>query len=166
MIDNGCSLEQTLQMMQERCKNCNVLTPMLCLDHCETWKIKKELRETDKVLSENNHRLKLLNAIKNRRRLAILDQLKKRSVSLRTLQQRLRKRGFHHSRNTILEYLTPLLETGLVKESNERFSLTLYGRKIQDAVIKHEFLPRVGGLEVLLLRGRLSGLAVVLQNRV
>ncbi len=161
MIDNGCSLEQALQMMQERCKNCNVLTQMLCVDYCETWKIKKELREAGKVLSESNHPLKLLNAIKNPRRLAMLAELKKRSLSLRTLQKRLRKRGFHHSQNTIVDYLTALLETGLVKESNERFSLTLYGRKIQDSVIKHNFAGQLpthsSGYEEAILRALLRG---------
>jgi DNA-binding PadR family transcriptional regulator len=161
MIDDGCTLEQTLHLMEERCKNCNVLTPMLCVDQCETWKIKKELRETDKTLAESNHRLKLLNTIKNTRRLAILSDLEKRSLSLETLQKRLRKHGFRHSQDTILGYLRPLLETGLVKESDGRFSLTLYGRKIHDSVTKHDFAGRLpthsSGYEEAILRNLLSG---------
>ena len=72
MIDDGCTLGQTLQVMEERCKSCSAISPMMCVDQCETWKVKKELRETSLVLSEMGHGLKLLNAIKNERRLTML----------------------------------------------------------------------------------------------
>ncbi len=65
MVDTGCTLEQTLHVMEERCKGCSVVTPMMCVEQCETWRVKRELRETSKVLSEDDHRLELLNAIKN-----------------------------------------------------------------------------------------------------
>jgi len=87
MVDDGCSLEQTLQMMEERCKSCSVISPMSCVEHCETWKVKKELRETNKFLIEGNHGFKLLNAIKNKRRLAILGILHERSLVLDDLQK-------------------------------------------------------------------------------
>ncbi|MCK4476923.1 hypothetical protein KAU88_00125 [Candidatus Bathyarchaeota archaeon] len=139
MVDDGCSLEQTLQMMEERCKSCSVISLMSCVEHCETWKVKKELRETNKFLSEDNHGLKLLNAIKNKRRLAILGILHERSLVFDDLQKKLRNHGFHHSQKIIDDYLKPLFKAGLVKERNKRFGLTLYGRKIHDAMIRHCF---------------------------
>lgn len=161
MVDTGCTLEQTLHVMEERCKGCSVISPMLCVEQCETWRVKRELRETGKVLSEDDHRLKLLNAIKNERRLAILDILWEKPSSLKGLQQKLKSHNFHHSQKTIREYLKPLLKTGLVKEHNKRFQLTLYGRKVQDAVIKHGFAGKLpihsGGYEEKILRKLLDG---------
>ncbi len=143
MVDTGCTLEQTLHVMEERCKGCSVVTPMMCVEQCETWRVKRELRETSKVLSEDDHRLELLNAIKNERRLAILDILWEHPSSLEGLQQKLKSHKFYHSQKTIREYLKPLLKAGLVKEHGKRFHLTLYGRKMQDAVIKHGFAGKL-----------------------
>lgn len=161
MVDDGCTLEQTLQIMEERCKNCNILSPMSCVEQCKTWEIKNELRETNRVLSEDDHGLKLLNAIKNKRRLVILEVLYERPLSLDDLQEKLRSRKFCHSQKTIGDYLKPLFKAGLVKESDKRLGLTLYGRKIRDAVVKHSFAGQLpihsGGHEERILRSLLSG---------
>lgn len=161
MIDDGCSLGQTLQVMKERCKSCNVVSPMLCVEQCETWRVKRELQETSKVLAKNNHGLKLLNAIKNNRRLTILAILWERPSSLDGLQRKLKTRGFHHSRKTIIEYLKPLLKAGLVKRSSNRFWLTLYGRKVHNAVARHGFAGQLpihsSGYEEKILRCLLDG---------
>lgn len=138
MADDGCTLEQTLHVMEERCKACNVVSPMVCVDQCATWRVKNEIRQVNRFLSEANHGVKLLNAIKNRRRLAILDILE-RELSLGGLQKNLRNYEFNHSKKTIVEYLKPLLEAGLVKESHKRFRLTLYGRKVRNAITRHGF---------------------------
>lgn len=161
MVDDGCTLGQALQVMEERCKGCSVVSPMLCVEQCETWKVKKELRETTRILSEAHHGLDLLNAVKNKRRLTILDILWKGMLSFDDLQSRLRKMGFSYSQGTIGEYLKPLLQAGLVKENGNRFGLTLYGRKVHDAMIKHGFagwLPiHSEGYEERILRSLLDG---------
>lgn len=161
MVDDGCTFGQTLHVVEERCKSCSVVSPMFCVDQCETWKVKRELRETGKVLSEGDHGVRLLNAIKNRRRLALLGVLWERPLSLEGLQKKLRSCGFCHSRKTVSEYLKPLLKAGLVKRSGGRFGLTLYGRKVHDAVVRHGFsgdLPvHSGGYEERILRGLLDG---------
>jgi DNA-binding HxlR family transcriptional regulator len=161
MVDDGCTFEQTLHVMEERCKTCSVVSPMFCVDQCETWKVKKELRETNKVLSKDDHGIKLLNALKNQRRLALLDVLWEKSLSLDGLQKKLQSCGFSHSQKTISEYLKPLLKAGLVKESSNRFSLTLYGRKVHDAVAKHSFAGQLpihsNGHEERILKSLLDG---------
>lgn len=161
MIDDGCTLGQTLHTMEERCKGCSVVSPMLCVEQYETWNVKKELREISRVLSEEDHRLRLLNAVKNRRRLAILNVLWGGFFSLEGLQRELGKRGFRHSQKTVNEYLKPLLKAGLVKESGKRFGLTLYGRKVHAAVVRHGFsgeLPgHSEGYEERILRSLLGG---------
>lgn len=161
MVDEGCTLGQTLQVMEERCKSCNVVSPMLCMGQCDTWKVKKELRETTRILSESNHGLKLLNALKNNRRLTMLSILTERPLNLDQLQEGLRKLGYQHSRKTINEYLQPLINAGLVEEHDKRFRLTLYGGKINEAVVKHSFsghLPiHSDGHEETILRSLLDG---------
>jgi predicted transcriptional regulator len=139
MVEEGCTLGQTLQVMEERCKNCSVISPMLCMDQCDTWKVKKELRETTRILSETDHDLRLLNALKNDRRLTMLKTLAERPLTFDQLQGVLRRQDYHHSRKTIRQYLQPLIETGLVEERDKRFRLTLYGGKINEAVVKHSF---------------------------
>jgi len=161
MVDDGCSLGQTLQVMEERCKDCDVVSPMFCVEQCETWKVKKELREISRVISEGNHGLKLLNAIKNKRRLVMLNVLRDRPLPFNMLQKKLMSYGFFHSKKTIGEYLKPLLKAGLVKESGDRFGFTLYGRKVHDAVVRHGFAGQLpvhsDGYEERILRCLLDG---------
>jgi predicted transcriptional regulator len=139
MIDDGCGFHQTFQVMKERCKSCSVISPMFCVDHCETWKVKRELRKISKVLSRESHELELLNALKNERRLAILNLLQEKPLTISNMQVELRNHRFNHSKNIVNEYLRPLSDAGLVKKEGERFQLTLYGRKIHQAVRHHGF---------------------------
>lgn len=139
MIDEGCSLAQTLQIMEEQCKECSIITPLTCVEQCETWRVKRELRETRKKTSKDDHWPQLLNALKNKRRLAILNLLKRHPLSIENLQKRLKDFGYNHSQETIHQYLESLLNTGLIWVLNGKTHLTLYGRKIIDAINKHNF---------------------------
>jgi len=137
MIRDGCTLQQTLQVMKERCKECEPISPLLCVEECETWKVKKELQEINNAISSENHELKLLNAMKNRRRITILQVLGERPILLGDLQKKLGKKGFHHSQKTLSQYLTPLTNAGLIHNSGKRLKLTLYGGKIRDTIAKY-----------------------------
>ncbi|MCW4051582.1 MAG: hypothetical protein NWE78_00040 [Candidatus Bathyarchaeota archaeon] len=139
MIDDGCTLIQTLQVMQERCKDCDPITPMQCTEECETWEVKKELLETNRFVSKRIHEVSLLNAIKNERRLAILQTLNERPLRVEELQKKLKKYGYSHSIRTLNQYLKPLFDAGLIRNGEKRLVLTLYGRKINDLVEKHNF---------------------------
>jgi len=161
MIGDGCSLIQMLRVMEERCKDCSVITPITCMEQCETWKVKKELHETTQMLSRRNHWFILLNALKNRRRLTMLDILRKRPLSTEDLQRKLHDSKYFHSQKTIQQYLKPLVNAGLVRKIDERFGLTLYGQKVFEAVKWHNFegqLPvNSGGNEERILRNLLEG---------
>jgi DNA-binding transcriptional ArsR family regulator/predicted transcriptional regulator len=161
MIDDGCSLEQTLDMMEERCKDCDTISPMLCVEQCGNWSVKKELKETNTLRSENNHRIKLLNAIKNPRRIAMLNVLCEHPLPIESLQKKLRTCGFSHSQDTISAYLKPLTEAGLVKQTGTRIGLTLYGRKVNKAVVRHGFSGQLPihskGQEETILKSLLEG---------
>lgn len=77
---------------------------------------------------------KLLNTLKNKRRLQILDIISKGRHSLTRLQQELEKLEFHHSQNTIAgEYLTPLIDVGLLEKNQEnQYHATLFGYRLNE----------------------------------
>jgi len=123
--------------------------------------MKKELRETRTALSNHNHGHEVLNAVKNERRQAILGILWEGAFSAEGLQTGLRNHGFNHSQKVIYEYLKPLLKACLVKRSGKRFTLTLYGRKIHRAMVRHGFAGQLpansSGHEERILGALLSG---------
>ena len=134
MIDEGCSLEQTLHVMEARCKTCNTVSPLICVEQCGTWKVKRELKDIHRSLERKNHAVTLLNALKNRRRLTILNLLQKQGMKKTQLQKKLKSIGFSHSQEVISQYLKPLLSARLVREDNNKFELTLYGRKVIESI--------------------------------
>jgi len=77
----------------------------------------------------------LLNTIKNRRRLEILEILSNGRHSTVRLQQRLKKLGYCHSRRTIAdEYVNPLIEVGLVEENHNKYHTTSFGCKLDELI--------------------------------
>jgi DNA-binding HxlR family transcriptional regulator len=91
-------------------------------------------------LSRKDHVSKLLNVLKNGRRLKILDALTERPRSVKELQKCLSKRGYQHSRSTISKaYLKPLLDVGLIKREGTKYRLTFYGRNFHDALKEVSF---------------------------
>ncbi len=79
------------------------------------------------------HLLKaVFTSIKNSRRRAILDELNTfQGLSLQQIARNLRKRGYQHSRSTILEYyVNPLLKGKLIERKSEKFKIICLGEKI------------------------------------
>ncbi len=77
----------------------------------------------------------LLNSLKNTRRLRTLELLSAEKATITNLQQKLEKKGFAHSQNTILiEYLLPLEEVGLIEEDQNQYWATDFGTKILELV--------------------------------
>ena len=137
IVNNNENLAEALKQAENYCQNCKVISPMICIQKCEIWKAKNELLEINKILRESNHPSELFNALKNKRRLRIMNVLSKRTYSIRELQDYLKKNGYYHSKRTIInEYLEPLLKVGLGKKYGNRYSLTLYGRKFHDILSK------------------------------
>jgi len=137
IVDNSENLAEVLKQAENYCQSCKVISPMICIQKCEIWKAKNELLKINKILRESNHPCELFNAVKNKRRLKIIDALSERTYSIRELQEYLKKNGYYHSQRTITnEYLKPLLKVGLVKKYGSRYSSTLYGRKFHDILSK------------------------------
>jgi len=162
IVKNSANLVDILKQVEIRCRNCESISPITCVERCEIWKAKNEFLKINTIVSEKNHVLNLFNVVKNKRRLRILDALSKRPHDIKELQDYLKNNGYYHSRHTIIsEYLKPLLKVGLVKEGNNRYRLTLYGRKFHDLVSSFNFqnvLPvRSRCYEEFVLRKLLSG---------
>jgi len=113
---------------------------MICVEHCDVWKVKNEILEIRRIVNQKDHAIRLLNVLKNERRVKILDALVERPCSLKELQECLRKMGHQHSRSTIISaYVKPLLDTGLIKKERARYRLTFYGKSFH-GILKGFFL--------------------------
>ena len=140
MVKNSANLAEILEKAEIYCRNCESTSPITCVERCEIWKAKNEFLKINKIVSEKNYVPNLFNVVKNKRRLRILDALSKHPRGTKELQKYLKNNGYYHSRHTIIsEYLKPLLKAGLVKEGNNRYRLTLYGRKFHDMVSRFNF---------------------------
>jgi len=134
--DRPLSLADLLEPIEKTCKNCEPLAPITCMSGCKTWKLKNELRKLHEKTKDPAFMTNLLNTLKNKRRLQLLDVISKEPHTITLLQHELRKLGFNHSQQTIAqEYLGPLMTAGLADEYQNLYHATLFGRRI-NAVTK------------------------------
>jgi len=129
------SLADVLKESEETCKNCNPLTPTTCVTSCKIWRLKNELRKLCEKVKNSSFMRDLLNALKNKRRLQVLEIISKGRYSLPTLQKELKKLGYHHSQQTIAEeYIAPLTEVGLAEEDQDRYHATVFGHRLTELI--------------------------------
>jgi len=134
IVESSPSLAEIYERVDDYCKTCRTPSPMTCVEECALWKVKNEVLRLNGIVNKDDHLSNLFNAIKSERRLKILDELSQRPSSTKELQEHLKNHGYYHSRQTIDEYIKPLVKAGLAKEEGKRYILTLYGRKIHDVV--------------------------------
>jgi len=138
---------QIIEKVEEKCRNCTVLTPLICATNCENWEIKREFRELYEIMRVPNYMVNLLNALKNERRTQILRILASQKLSLADIQQALKVNGYNHSQETITrEYIAPLIKVGLVERQNGKYCTTIFGSRISEIIqnfkeITHIFPP-------------------------
>ena len=95
--------------------------------------VTKKAKVNMKTESKQNENLRhLFNAIKNRRRLKILQLLSIRPHDLEEIRDNLKDKGFYHSLNTVAKYIEPLIEAGLIRTANNKYTLTSLGKEIQE----------------------------------
>ncbi len=139
-------LAETLTRMQQTCRNCNPTSMLECVTNCSIWRMKNEIKELKKKTQNPTFLLQLLNTLKNKRRVQTLRILCNGRRTADKLQQELRNAGYYHSQGTIEEeYVAPLLKTELASEDHNGYSVTLFGRKIneflKDSPEIGDFLP-------------------------
>jgi len=141
---NHASLVNMLKSIEERCKNCNPLSPITCISECKTWRMKNQFRKINKKMQRPDFAEQLLNTLKNGRRLQILDLISRQGYSLSQLQQKLTSFGYHHSQQTIVEeYINPLVEVGLVQEAQNPYHATVLGCKVNEFAKNFQDLEKV-----------------------
>ena len=122
---------------------------------------RKKIKADTKTANAQNQKLaRLLNAIKNQRRLKILQVLSTEPHDLEEIRVSLKSEGCYHSLNTVAKYIEPLIETGLVRTTSNRYTLTSLGKQIQGIVSGHEpvaFSPHSNCYEELCVQALSSG---------
>jgi len=87
----------------------------------------------------------VLNSVKNPRRRAILLILKEyNALNLEAIQDKLKSKGFYHSKSTIeMCYLVPLIRAKLVVKRGQLYSLSSLGEKILTEIEGFEWPPEL-----------------------
>jgi predicted transcriptional regulator len=138
------SLGDMLKNLKQNCRNCNPLTPLTCVTECKTWKLKNQLRKIHEKMQKPDFEEKLLNTLKNERRLQLLGLISKQGYPISQLQQKLKTLGFNHSKQTIVEeYINPLVDVGLVEDAQNPYHATILGYKVNDLVGDFHYLNEI-----------------------
>ena len=129
---NGAFLSGVLKSLDTKCLTCAPITPLECITRCKVYKLKNELWHLRESMMNNPDYLKeLFNVLKNDTRLQIMQAIVTDRHSLRDIQQELKKAGYSHSQNAIIEeYLHPLMTLGIVSELRDQYYLTSFGGRL------------------------------------
>jgi predicted transcriptional regulator len=156
-------LTTMLKTLNAECKNCAPSSPLECINRCQVYKLKNELRTLRETMENPNYKKELYNVLKNETRLHILKAIAEGRYSVSQLQQELKKTGHTHSQDTINEeYLQPLMAVGLAKESRDEYYATTFGGRLTEVLgVFPEFAEMLPAhsecYEETLLRSLLSG---------
>jgi predicted transcriptional regulator len=131
--ENNRDLAGMLKSLDAECRNCAPITPLECINRCQVYKLKNELRKLRETMDNPNYIKELFNVLKNQTRLHILQAIVNGRYSVIQLQQELKKTGYGHSQDTICtEYLRPLMAVGLATEARDEYYATLFGGRLTE----------------------------------
>jgi predicted transcriptional regulator len=106
---------------------------LTCIAGCNIWKIKNEFRDMCEKMNDTDFEPRLLNTLKNKERLQVLQIISKSHATLTWLQQQLGKLDHHQSQRTIAEeYIQPLIDVGLAVQEQGNYSVTVFGRRLAE----------------------------------
>jgi len=132
-IESQANLAAILAKAEETCQKCHPLTPITCTTDCKIWKLKNQSLKLYEKMRNPDYMGKLLNVLKNKRRLQVLEVIAKSRSPITRLQKELRRKGYDHSQKTITdEYISPLVEIGLAEESRGQYYATMFGCRLND----------------------------------
>jgi len=131
--ENNRDLVGMLKSLDAECRNCAPITPLECINRCQVYKLKNELRKLWETMDNPNYIKELFNVLKNETRLHILQTIVNGRYSVSQLQQELKKTGHSHSQDTINEeYLQPLMAVGLATEARDEYYATMFGGRLTE----------------------------------
>ena len=132
-IENNRDLSGMLRTLNSECRNCAPTSPLKCINRCQVYKLKNELRKLRETMDNPNYIKELFNVLKNETRLHILQAIVNGRYSVSQLQQELKKTGHSHSQDTInAEYLQPLMSVGLATEARDEYYATMFGGRLTE----------------------------------
>ncbi len=132
-IENNRDLASMLKTLDAECRNCAPISPLQCINRCQVYKLKNELRKLREAMDNPNYIKELFNVLKNETRLHILQAIVTGRYSVSKLQQELKKTGHNHSQDTISEeYLGPLMAVGLATEARDEYYATTFGGRLTE----------------------------------
>jgi DNA-binding HxlR family transcriptional regulator len=130
---NNHDLVGLLKTLNAECRNCAPISPLQCINRCQVYKLKNELRKLRETMDNPNYVKELFNVLKNETRLHILRAIVNGRYSVSQLQQELKKTGHNHSQDTISEeYLGPLIAAGLASEAQDEYYATTFGGRLTE----------------------------------
>lgn len=133
--ENTGSIIEILHSLDRECKSCAPVSPLECITNCHVWKLRNELRMLCETMENPDFMKDLLNVLKNETRVAILQTIVKGRHSVVKLQQELKKEGYLHSRDTLIEeYIRPLLNVGVAAEAHDQFYATTFGGRLSELI--------------------------------
>ncbi len=161
--ENTRDLSGMLKTLNAECRNCAPISALECINRCQVYKLKNELRKLRETMDNPNYIKELFNVLKNATRLHILQSIVNGRYSVSQLQQELKKTGHSHSQDTINEeYLQPLMSVGLATELRDEYYATAFGGRLTELLESFpefaEMLPAHSECyEEILLQSLLSG---------
>jgi predicted transcriptional regulator len=133
--ENKRDLASMLKTLEAECRNCAPISPLECINRCQVYKLKNELRNLHETMNNPDYIKDLFNVLKNQTRLHILYAIANGRCSVSQLQKELKNNGHSHSQDTInAEYLQPLMTVGLATESNEQYCATDFGGRLTNVL--------------------------------
>ncbi len=129
--ENNRDLSAIIKSLEANCRGCSPISPLQCIDRCQTYKLKNELRTLRKALANPSYLKELFNVLKNETRLLILQTIANGRFNVGQLQQKLKEAGQSHSQSTICdEYMHPLMAVGLAAQVGEEYYATAFGLRL------------------------------------
>ncbi|MGE5533554.1 MAG: hypothetical protein ACM3UN_04320 [Bacillota bacterium] len=121
-------LSGKITLLNAQCRNCKPITPFQCLSGCRMYTLKSELRQLWEAIDNPNYIKELFNAIKNVKRLHVMQVLANDTFSLSVLQQNLKKAGYSYRQDLLSEECLPALkDVGLVSTVRDGYRATTLG---------------------------------------
>lgn len=131
----NCALSGIVTSLDTECRTCAPITPLQCINRCQVYKLKNELRWLGQIMDNPDYFRDLLNALKNLPRLHILKIIEKNRFSIKQLRQEFRKLGQNKGQFDVNEeYLRPLIAVGLASENRDEFYASSFGMRLSAQV--------------------------------
>jgi len=158
-LETGENREAVFMEIKEICENCRPLSPIMCVELCQIWRLKREYRDAF-LLVEKPSLPELLNLMKNSRRLKIMESLIEKPFSLKDIRDGLKEIGYYHSLSTLRDnYITPLEDADFIQKEDNLYKITSRGKIIYNVLINSEItkLPIQSRYDEKILMTLLSG---------